>query len=741
MEILIGVSLLTANVLLLTLFVQSCKYLFAAALRQKTKFLIQAALLLLTINLLASCGSSSPSIGLLSIGPVDATVFVGVPTVAGSGAIKHGRQARGLSTAAQQDSSALACGNLQYSATAIYTNGSVTDVSALVTWSSSNTAAASISSSGQVSAAALGITYIQAGLGTATSGGVPLFVDELNSMSITPTPVPTLPLGSVAMPYTLQLSAAGLFTREDGTTPTRDLTNLVTWSSTDPGVATVAPGGLASTVSQGTTTIVASICGISAAATVTVGPPGPESLQITPATPTIGVGLAVPLTAVELYSDGTTHPLTGTLPLQWSSSSKASMVSQTGVAFGFSTGTSTITAQENGGNGLAGTTTVSVVPAEAQFAYVANLQGNGSGSISSFTTNVATGVLTPLASTPATSPQQVILDKSGTFLYSIDSNSYVHVYQVTLPSAATGTTPAGTITLLDNATPTPYTPVIAGGGGTNVGTIDPTGQFLYVVDRTADTLYGFQIQQYQNGATPIGSLQPISNGAPFSGTGFSFDQPSWVMTDRTGRYLYVINAGNNSISGFVINFDGTLTPVVPSGTPPPTGNGPTYGTTDTNSHMFVANSVDNTVNAYLISPGGSWQSLGTLSVSGATSIINVLTHPNGQFVYVLDKGGAAGGQVFAYTLTPPTGGTIFGSQIAAPQPVGITPTGIVIDPSGSLLAVDNSGSNDLSLFVITQGSSNPLAGALTPATPSTVPTDGSPHFVVFYNAVPISRIY
>jgi 6-phosphogluconolactonase (cycloisomerase 2 family) len=443
----------------------------------------------------------------------------------------------------------------------------------------------------------------------------------------------------------------------------------------------------------------------------------------------------VAFSAVELYSDQTTHPLTATL--EWTSSNKNGIISTfTGVAFGVSPGTVTITATEFGGNGLSGATDITVLAAMAKFAYVANLQGNGTGSISSFTVNASQGSLTPLTSTPASSPQQVLLGPSGSFAYSIDSASLVHVYQVTPPGVGTPTTPSGTLTLLDNTTPIPYTPVLAGGGGKNIGVIDPTGQFLYVVDSTANTLYGFQIQQSATGATPIGSLQAIANGAPFSGASFSFNGPTWVMTDRTGQFLYVINAGNKTINGYTINFDGTLMPVGSATQLPPTGNGPVYATTDSQGRMFVANSIDNSVSAFLINGDGTWSLLQTLAVAGATQIINVKTDPAGQYLYVLDKGGANGGLLFAYPFIPPGGGSVFGDPIGQPQPVGISPNGMAIDPSGIFLAVDNSGSNNLSLFTIVKGTANGTTpGQLQPATQPTAPTDAGPQFVVLYNAL------
>ena len=344
------------------------------------------------------------------------------------------------------------------------------------------------------------------------------------------------------------------------------------------------------------------------------------------------------------------------------------------------------------------------------------------------------GTITPLASTPAASPQQVLLEPLGNFLYSIDSSSLVHAYQITTPGSGNATNPPGSLTLLDNANPS-FTPIQAGSGGKNIGVIDPTGQFLYVIDGTANTLYGFQIQQSQNGATPFGSLQPIPNGAPFSGQGFTLNQPTWIMADHTGQFLYVLNAGNNSISGYAIQPNGSLLVAGSATAPAPTGNGPAYGSTDSQGRIFVANSLDNTISSYTINPDGTWTPGQVLAVTGAIKVINAKTDPAGNYLYVLDKGSAQGGQVFAYPFVPPVNGTIFGDPIGQPQSVGNLPNGIAVDPSGVFLAVDNSASNDLSLFSITKNINNGLTpGQLTPATTPSATTDANPQFVVFYTA-------
>lgn len=733
MGILGGIFLITAILLLVSLFAeQVCLSQSESTLRKKQRRLAPVGLALLLGILLAAC-SSSPSIRFLNVSPSEGTIFVVSPAAHAASLKTPANKSRGASvTAQQQDLASTTCNSFQFSANATNGDWKVQDVSATAKWNSSNTSVATVDNTGQVSAVAPGLTYLEATLSGASSGIIPVYVNQLNSLVVNPA-TPILFIGSASSPSTMQFSAIGTVaqTLGPGQNPiivNQDISSLVTWSSTNPGVATISPDGIATSVTQGQTTIAANGCGINNSTLLTVGPPGPVSLEIAPASFTLAVGSSVAFSALELYSDGTPHPLAGTV--QWSSSSKSSIISSSsGVAFGVSPGVSTIDAVESGANQVTGTASLAVKPAQARFAYVANLQGNeNAGSISSFTVSAAAGIVTPLASTPAQTPQQVLLSPSGSFLYSIDSASFVHVYSG--PST-------GTLTLLDNAVPSPYPPVIAGGGGKNISVIDPTGQFLYVIDRVANTLYGFQIQQFSRGATPLGSLQAIPNGAPFNGSGFAFNEPTWIMTDSAGQFLYVINAGNDTIAGYVINpYDGSLAPVLAFTPLPQTGNGPLYGTTDKNGYMYVANSTDNSVTAYLINADGTWFPSGTLSVTGATTVINVVVDPTGQFLYVLDQGGASGGQVFAYNLVPALSSNVFGTQIGQPQAVGSSPTGMAVDPAGVLLAVDNKGSNSISLFTITTGSNVATPGALTPLIPGTVPTDASPQFVVFCNGLP-----
>jgi hypothetical protein len=128
----------------------------------------------------------------------------------------------------------------------------------VINWSSSNTAVASISPLGLISALAGGTTTI-----TVTSEG------KSASITITVPPVATV---TVATPQTnlqpTQTTQASATLLDANSTPT--LNRTITWSSTNPAVATVSAAGLVTAVASGSTSIVATSEGISGSKTINV---------------------------------------------------------------------------------------------------------------------------------------------------------------------------------------------------------------------------------------------------------------------------------------------------------------------------------------------------------------------------------------------------------------------------------------------------------------------------------------
>jgi len=145
----------------------------------------------------------------------------------------------------------------QFTATGNYSDGSTKDISSQITWTSSNSAAATISSTGLTNGVSVGITNI-----TATISGLPTLSVKLQvipKLSITLSP--SVATFNLAVGFTRQLTATGNYS--DGST--NDISSQVTWSSSNTGVATISSAGLITSIAPGISQIAASLSGVTSA--------------------------------------------------------------------------------------------------------------------------------------------------------------------------------------------------------------------------------------------------------------------------------------------------------------------------------------------------------------------------------------------------------------------------------------------------------------------------------------------
>ena len=250
----------------------------------------------------------------------------------------------------------------QFSATGIYTDGTHKDMTAEVTWSSSNTAAATISndasSKGLARTAGIGSTTVSATSGS-VSGSTSLTVTPAVLVSIGVTPASP----SVAKGMTRQFTATGVFSDNS----TQDLTTQVSWSSSDTGVATVSnaagSNGLARAGGVGSTTVSATSGGVRGSTTLTVTPAVLVSIGVTPASPIVAKGITRQFAATGVFSDNSTQDLT--TQVSWSSSDTgvatvSNAAGSIGLARAGGVGSTTVSATSGG---VRGSTTLTVTPA------------------------------------------------------------------------------------------------------------------------------------------------------------------------------------------------------------------------------------------------------------------------------------------------------------------------------------------------------------------------------------------
>jgi hypothetical protein len=167
----------------------------------------------------------------------------------------------------------------QFAATGTYSDNTTHDITAQVTWSSSNTSAATVNSSGVATGVTSGTSTITAALGSISGNTTITVTAPPTLVSITGTPAnPSITVGA-----TQQFAATGTYSDN----ATHDITTQVTWSSSNTSVATVNTSGLATGVAPGTSTITATSGSISGNTTLTVASAGPtiSSLSTTSASP------------------------------------------------------------------------------------------------------------------------------------------------------------------------------------------------------------------------------------------------------------------------------------------------------------------------------------------------------------------------------------------------------------------------------------------------------------------------
>jgi hypothetical protein len=236
----------------------------------------------------------------------------------------------------------------QFTATGTYTDGSTQDLTSTATWISTNTAVATITSTGLASAVATGSTSVQATSGAISSSTNLTVVPPPTLVSIAVTPANIAIVAGVNQQYL----ATGTYS--DGTT--QNLTNLVTWVSGNPAVATISNAGLATAASPGTTSIQAASGSITGSTGLTVNtPPTLVSIAVTPANASINGNASQQYTAIGTYSDGTTQNLT--LTVVWSSSNIAiATIDSTGLATALAAGSTTIQATSASITGSTGLT-------------------------------------------------------------------------------------------------------------------------------------------------------------------------------------------------------------------------------------------------------------------------------------------------------------------------------------------------------------------------------------------------
>jgi uncharacterized protein YjdB len=316
----------------------------------------------LTLGISSAPGSQGLAVGLVVGGPV--TVGATLEGVSGYTDATVTPAAL-VSIAITPSIASIPKGSTQgFVATGTYTDNTNNDITAAVTWASSDNAIATISSAegsnGRAKAVGVGAVDITAALGS-ISGGAKLEVTTATLVSIDVTPASASVAAGLAKAY----AATGTYTDLS----TQDLTETATWVSDNLPVASVSNAagsrGLATTFKAGATRVSAVQGGVtSPQVTLTVTTATLVRVEVNPGTSDVPNGTTRQFTATGVYTDNSAQDLTATVA--WDSSDAAvatvsNLVGEAGLATGLKVG-GPVTISATSGN-VKGTAALTVTAA------------------------------------------------------------------------------------------------------------------------------------------------------------------------------------------------------------------------------------------------------------------------------------------------------------------------------------------------------------------------------------------
>jgi trimeric autotransporter adhesin len=227
---------------------------------------------------------------------------------------------------------------LAFTATGTFSDSSTQVLTTDSTWTSSNTAVATVGAGGVATAISPGTANIGAAFGgTTESASLTVSSVTLKSIAVSPSTAVMAPAS------TLSYGATGTYS--DGSTAS--ITNAVTWSSSASNVVSITSFGLATGQSAGTATITAQQGSVSNTAAVVVASSTLSSIQVSPPSATVAEQTGTQFNAVGIFADSSTQNLTGSVTWTSSPASVATVSNASptkGLATGIAPGNATVTA-------------------------------------------------------------------------------------------------------------------------------------------------------------------------------------------------------------------------------------------------------------------------------------------------------------------------------------------------------------------------------------------------------------
>ena len=320
--------------------------------------------ILLTASLITGCGA--PHITYLSVSPGHTTIALGQTAT--------------------------------FKVTANYSDGTSQDVTALTAWSSSSPAIATINSSGVASSVATGTaSIVAAAYGKSATAALTVSTAALSAIAV------NAPSSPIALGQSAQLKAQGTYTDKS----TQDISDQVSWSAANPGIATISATGLALSKATGSTQVTASLNNIDGSGQISVSAPVLASIAVRSKDSSVPLGETEQFSAIGTYTDGSTLDLTTTAT--WSSSAPGILsINAAGLGTSKAAGAAAVTAMVTGISGMTSFTvssaalvSIAVTAGSASVPLGGAEQLTATGTYTDKSTKDITGSVTWTSSAPA----------------------------------------------------------------------------------------------------------------------------------------------------------------------------------------------------------------------------------------------------------------------------------------------------------------------------------------------------
>lgn len=305
----------------------------------------------------------------------------------------------------------------------------------------------------------------------------------------------------------------------------------------------------------------------------------------------------------------------------------------------------------------------------------------GGNDIYVYTVNQQTGELEHVEGSPfgtlGMKPVDISFNSDGTlaFVANIGSNN-ISIFDVDVKT--------GKLTLKD------FGMTRAGAIDAEVVTVEQpvklVPNYAFIIDASSESLVSYRVDSETGDIKEVARIK-------------AGKQPVAVALDPLNRFVYVANAGSNTVSAFAINGStGSLTEV--EGSPYPTGEDPVALRVDANGwYLYTLNQGSQDMSVFLIhvKKGQLAEAQGSPVIIKKESV-NLTTDPTSRFVYVNNRNDNSINVFrFRQAITP----SIFEiTDYGSPFVFDTVPTDIEIDPTGRFALVLQGEAKQISMFFV-----------------------------------------